>query len=335
MIYEYALDPALVVNWAISRIGRYVRQFGLDQRRLVSDFPKNWQGHVFGALYKHFDDDDTSLEFQNAQFDLNAYLQILTECMVHRNIEVSTDNWFNAAISEHTSRPFYAIFTSNKDDLSPPQVITEKNVEDIRDTYWWLPTVKPTRKSAAEIAVALRPLLKISSKIYLVDPYFDFDPQKPRFLNTLIEIVDQAIKLPRAIQCTPSITVITGVERDGETNDQQAQKFAENIRNRAMQYLPKKIPNGIPIQLLILKNAPGGNPLHNRFLLTDIGGVIIPYGLDDYDREPNHGAEDDLVPMQKGIYEKRWEQYVKLRGVQIVLDPVLICGFSNPSEKNL
>lgn len=81
----------------------------------------------------------------------------------------------------------------------------------------------------------------------------------------------------------------------------------------------------MPIQLLILRNAVQGNPLHNRFLLTDIGGVIIPYGLDDYDREHNHGAEDDLEPMYKGTYEKRWNQYVKLHGVQIVLGPVSIC----------
>jgi hypothetical protein len=104
---------------------------------------------------------------------------------------------------------------------------------------------------------------------------------------------------------------------------------------RAIQYLPKKILNGISIQLIVLKNATQGNPLHNRFLLTDIGGVIIPYGLDDYDREPNHGAEDDLEPMHKGTYEKRWKQYVELCGVQIVLGPVSICGSSNPREKNL
>lgn len=322
MIYEYALDPALVVNWAISRIGRYVKQFGLDERRLVSDFPQDWRGRVVGAFYEHFDYDDTSLEFENAQLDLNAYLQILTDCMVYRNIKLPLDiSWFDAVIAEHNSRPFYAIFTSNKENNSSlPEVITEKNTDDVDDIYWWIPTVKPTRKSAAEIAIALRPFLQASREIYIIDPYFDFDLQKPRFLNTLIEIVRQAISLPHAIQHTPSITVITGVERDGKTNDQQAQKFAENIRNRAMQYLPKKIPNGIPIQLLILKNAAGGNPLHNRFLLTNIGGVIIPYGIDDYDRELNHGAEDDLQPMHKGIYEKRWKQYVKLHGVEKVLD---------------
>lgn len=113
MIYEYALEPRLVVDWAIARIGRYVRQFGLDQRRLVSDFPKDWQNCVVGAFYEYFDYDDTSLEFQNTQRDLDAYLQILTDYMVHRNIKVPLDcNWLDAALSEHKSRPFYAIFVS-------------------------------------------------------------------------------------------------------------------------------------------------------------------------------------------------------------------------------
>lgn len=235
MIYEYVLDPALVVNWAIAGIGRYVGQFGLDHRRLVSDFPKDWQGCVVGAFYEHFDYDDTSLEFQSAQLDLNAYLQILTDYMVYRNIKVPTDiNWLDSAITEHNLRPFYAIFASKKDNHSLSEVITEKNIEDTRDTYWWLPTVEPTRKSATEIAVALRPLLKTSRQIHLVDPYFDFDPKEPRFLNTLIEIINQAIGSHRAVQCTPLIRVITGVERSGKTNDQEAQNFAKNIHKRAI-----------------------------------------------------------------------------------------------------
>jgi hypothetical protein len=327
MIYEYALDPALVVNWAIAGMGQTVMQFGLDQRRLVSDFPKDWKNRVVGNFYEHFEYDDTSLEFQNAQPDLDAYLQILTEYMVYRDIDLPIDNnWLNSAISEHSCRPFYAIFTiGNDDNCSLSRIITERDIGNIQNTHWWLPTVKPTRKSSVEIATVLKPLLKICREIHLVDPYFDFKPEDPRFINTLIEIINQSIFSRRAVQCIPSIRIVTGVERNGETNDQQAEKFAKNIYERAKQHLPKKIPNSISIELIILKNLTQGNPLHNRYLLTDIGGVIIPYGLDDYDRESDHGAEDDLEPMHKGVYEKRWNQYVKLNGVKIVLGPKKIC----------
>src|SRR5262245_3397391 len=110
MIYEYALEPSLVVGWSVAGIGRFVGQFGLDYRRLVSDFPKDWKGRVVGEFYKRFDYDDSSFEFQNAQPALEAYLQILTDCMVPRQVTIPLDaDWLEAAVIEHSKRPFYAI----------------------------------------------------------------------------------------------------------------------------------------------------------------------------------------------------------------------------------
>lgn len=332
MIYEYALEPALVIDWVISKVAVYAREFGLDKRRLVSDFPKNWEGHVYGELYKHFNNDNTSLEFQNAALDLRYYLQILTEYMVYRDSKVLSDDWFNMVILEHNIRPFYGIFSSKNNSIcSSKDVFTEKDINDIKNQKlrWFIPTVDPTRKSATEIAAILRPLLQASREIHIVDPYFDFDQNRPRFEKTLIEIIHQTVKEPRAVKCTPSIEIITGVERDNrkgeETTDEQAKIFANNIHKRAIENLPKKIVNyNISIQLTILKNIPGIDPLHNRFILTDIGGVIFPFGTDDYDRNPDHIPTDDLMPMTKGIYEARWNQYVKkLRKENVVLKEVL------------
>ncbi len=331
MIYEYALDPALVVDWVISELAVYARQFGLDQRRLVSDFPKNWEGHVYGELYNRFD--DTSVEFQNAQLDLPYYMQCLTEGMVKRDTELLSGDWINAVIAEHAIRPFYGIFCSKNDSVClSKEMFTENDINDIKkqNIHWWLPTIKPTRKSAIEIADFLRPLLQASSKIYIVDPYFDFDPNRPRFESTLSEIINQAIKLPRAVCCIPLITIITGVERNNRNHqltDQEAENFAKNIEERAKRHLPKELKNlDIKINLVVLKNMPKNDPLHNRYILTDIGGVIIPFGTDDYDRELEHNATDDLVPMPIGIYKARWKQYVvKLDKLEVIVGPVPIC----------
>ena len=347
MIYEYALEPKLVVDWAIARIGRYVKQFGLDQRRLVSDFPKDWEGNVYGELYKNFNDDDSSVEFQNTQLELQYYLPILTEYMVHRDINIPYDsNWLEVAIAENAIRPFYAIFTSEKDEFSPLGVISEKNVDDIRDNHWTLPTVTVTEKSAVEIAAKLRPLLQAARKIYIVDPYFD--AEKERFRNTLIEIANQATKLPRAVEFNQIITIITKAsndpKRDRLSDDQEKREIefknlAKSKENNAKKYLSKSILSGISINLVVLKNAMQGGRVHNRYLLTDIGGVVIPYGTDEHENtdeyEDTSSTSDDLQPMFKGIYESRWKQYAKpfedqnpstdLRKIGVVLGPVLIC----------
>ncbi len=337
MIYEYALEPSLVVDWALAGIGRFVGQFGMDHRRLISDFPKDWKGHVYEDFLARFDYDNGHPDFVNAQPILDAYLQILTNYIVARKIRVPDGtSWLDETIQEHDARPFHAIFAAQQTSTSPPDVITQQNIDDVWDARWWLPTIKTTKKSAKEIALVLRPLLRIATEIYIVDPYFD--PSAKRFQDTFAEIIRQAATMPRSISSNPVITLMTSVERafkHGEkpTNDIEHEKRLVEERNVAAyilefakRHLPKLVPPDITVRVVILKNALGGDPLHNRFVLTDMGAVIVPYGLDDYDCNEDHSAMDDLTLMPLGMYEERWNQYTQSKGITVVLGPETICG---------
>ena len=55
-----------------------------------------------------------------------------------------------------------------------------------------------------------------------------------------------------------------------------------------------------------LNEKLGGEKLHNRYILTDLGGVTFGIGLDD----GNEGETDDLNLMDRVNYELRWSQYV-------------------------
>ena len=340
MIYEYALEPSLVVDWALAGIGRCVGQFGLDYRRLVSDFPKDWKGQVYGDFLARFDYDYGHPEVANTQPVLDAYLQILTDCMVSRQVTFPHDAvWHDEAIREHAVRPFHAIFAAGQKANPHRDIITENNVDDVRDTRWWLPTLKTTRKSAAEIGNALRPILQAASEIYIVDPYFDASAR--RFQETFAEIMRQATTLPRAILTSPKVTLVTGVdrafkdwERPSTEQEERARlaaesKVAANILELARRHLTGHVPAGVTLRLVILKKADRGDPLHNRFVLTDVGAIIVPHGVDDYDRESDHSAKDDLTPMLRGMYEERWEQYVNSAAVNIVLGPEVISSASS------
>lgn len=337
MIYEYALEPSLVVDWALAGIGRCVGQFGLDYRRLVSDFPRDWRGQVYGDLLARFEYDYGHPDVANTLPTLDAYLQILTDCMVLRDAEISSNAvWLDEAVREHSSRPFHAIFAARQPASHHPDVITEKNVDNIRDPRWWLATLKTTKKSAEEIGAALRPILQAARSIYVVDPYFDAGEK--RFQDTFAEIVRQATTLPRAVTTAPQVTLITGVdrefkEREKPTNaaEEQARKIQEanvasHMHSQAVRYLPQLAPPQVRVQLIILRKVARGDPLHNRFVLTDVGAVILPYGVDDYDREVGHSAKDDLIPMPRGMYQERWSQYANGVGTDVVLGPVLVCN---------
>lgn len=330
MIYEYALDPSLVVNWAINETGRVVGQFGMDQRRLLSDFPRDWKGLAYGEFYKHFGYDDTSLAFQNAQPAFEAYIQWLTDHTVRRNRTMDENkSWLDEAVREHAVHPFHAIMASHTGDGSCAALITPHVIDDIRDSRWYLPTIASARKTAVEIAQAVAPLLKVANKIVLVDPYFD--PSEPRFLATFTEMMKVAFGASRCIDAWPSVSIMTNVyqahrARDGEFTARQKANVAAELIRKANQHLPAHLPRGASVEFLCLENPPSGDAFHNRFVLTDVGGVIAPYGLDDFSGGAAHNARDDLQPMSKGVYEGRWKQYVEKRDISIISGPVRVDG---------
>ena len=49
----------------------------------------------------------------------------------------------------------------------------------------------------------------------------------------------------------------------------------------------------------------GGEQLHNRYILSDLGGVSFGYGLDEGDE----GETDDITLMDKDQHQHRWFQY--------------------------
>jgi len=331
VIFEYALDPKLIVEWAISGTGRYVGQIGMDHRRLLSDFPKGWKERTVGEFYERFGYDDSSVEFQNAQPNFEAYLQLLTDYTVCRSAEIRSDaDWFRAAIDEHNKHPFYAIMSKERVDGEQLDfVITPEVIDDVRNQKWYLPTIKSSRKSAVEIADVLAPMLTMARQIVLVDPYFD--PDKERFLTSFAEMMRRVFFSELAITRSLRIVLMTGVEqkhqaRDGVFTPEQKRRVADDLRVKAERVLPAFLPKGVVMDFYCLTNPERGDPLHNRFVLTDVGGVIVPYGLDDYDSVKAHDAKDDLQPMHKGIYEGRWIQYGERKGIDVVLGPVPIAG---------
>jgi len=330
VIYEYALDPMLVVDWAIGGKGRFVGQFGMDQRRLVSDYPKDWAGEVYGAFYEYFGCDDSSLAFQNAQPELQSYVQWLSEFTVQRDVSRTAEHtWLQGAVAEHGRRPFHAIMTTTEDGIECREVITPEVLDNLRDSRWYLPTIMATKKSAENLAVAMEPMLRGAQYIVLVDPYFD--AADARYQASFSALVRAACGARGNGSSLPQLIVMTGIEQkrkrdEGKFTRAAMTRIADELCVKARQEIPKLLPRGMCVSFYCLKHPDGGDPLHNRYVLTDIGGVIAPYGLAEYRRGKARDAKDDLTPMPKGMYSERHQQYVKKIGIDIVLGEIRIEG---------
>ena len=93
------------------------------------------------------------------------------------------------------------------------------------------------------------------------------------------------------------VEIHTAAERTG------TEKF---FRGECERRLCQWIPDGIPVLVRRLRQKQDGEQLHNRYILTDLGGVTFGTGLDEGDE----GETDDITLMDRGQYELRWSQYV-------------------------
>jgi hypothetical protein len=89
------------------------------------------------------------------------------------------------------------------------------------------------------------------------------------------------------------------------------------FKTQCRQCLPQIIPNGVRVLVAQWREKQQGEKLHNRFILTDIGGVSFGIGLDDADG--NDGQTEDIQLLNEETYKLRLGQYT---GSTLAFDPV-------------
>ena len=324
MIYEYAVEPALVAGWARNREIGLAPQFGLDQRRVVSDFPTYWEGEVTGALMESFDYDAGDPEYIDAQAYLDGLLSFMKQNMVGRHHRNTDQQWINQALQEHATEPFHAILASRV-IVGHEQIITPDVVRRFHDARWYLPTIDVTAKTVEALADHLAPLLRMANQIILVDPYFK--PQDPAYREVLAKLLDRSLERRSPNRPRPELTVMAGVgDRDrpatGLPVADQLRNEADSRCKAALARLGQCVPAGMSITFQCIAEFTDGDQVHNRYLLTDLGGACIPYGT----QALGENIFDDISPLYVGQYRKRWRQYGKGDGIRIIGTAVIVHG---------
>ena len=77
------------------------------------------------------------------------------------------------------------------------------------------------------------------------------------------------------------------------------------FRQQCERRLPGIVPRGLRVDLVRLRQRDGGERLHNRYILTELGGVTFGVGLDQGDSADT----DDIQLLDRAQYEARWRQY--------------------------
>lgn len=294
MIHEYAIEPRLIaMAGERSRYRFWTREFGLGTPRIMAQLPKltKWKSQVLKAL-----DSDLGEIEQARVVELIQYLSS-NSSMREGAAYDGSQPWIDNALTEHQRQPFQAILatTNSKEDEA---VLVSDPPDSIDDAapLWLLPRGVCVSRKASDMAAAVGCMLRSCREVVFIDPYFrSSNPRHYRVMEKLLCAIAHgrvAGAIRRLEICSGSDPKIPSIERLEQEFRRGLAKFLE--------------PNTM-LTLRKLTQKSGGEKLHNRYILTDLGGVQFGIGLDDGEE----GETDDVTLLEKDQYLKRWSQYCR------------------------
>lgn len=252
MIHEFAIDPSILNNWKDFRY--FWDQCGVSQARMISDFPRSWGLMVYQACE------------ESADRKLKEIEVLLTRGIGKKLIRLrrpfdESKNWLENAYAQHNVQPFKAVVAAENPRHLPYVLVADDVHNNV--PFWNVPNQIWVKRKAADMAQRLALFLKASSEFVFIDPYFN--PTDPDFCCSLEHFLIQL----------SSCRYIKRIEY--HTSDRRCLKndFERNCRIR----LPRIIPRGVEVRFVQWKQRHPGKDIHDRFILTDIGGIGFGAGL--------------------------------------------------------
>jgi hypothetical protein len=175
----------------------------------------------------------------------------------------------------------------------------------------------------ADIVRALEPLLRFASEVRFVDPHLDasladfFEP-----LAALLKVAQQ-----RGNPAALKLEFHTGAKRKRVTGQStKPEDIAREIVDDCKQAFAAVLKRGTSLRVFVWsEGVAGAEKIHNRYVLTNVGGVSVPAGLDR--ARPAQAHTDDFTVLSRDQHQLRWAQYGEgSRLLKCVLGPVTVAG---------
>lgn len=304
MIHAFALEPQLVATWGRREEFRFIHdKFGLGTPRVFLELPafSTWKKAVYAAA--------TALAL--SQEDMKRIEELFRIFGEHRHRRANSvydglRAWLDNAEAEYARRPFAGIVAiENPRHHAAVLVASQLGASS---AGWTLTAGGSPARTPEALAAALSAMVTNCRQLHLVDPHFG--PNKARFrrvLEALMDVVANAglqLDVVRIHCMVQSDYGLASFERDAER-------------------MARRLPDGVAIEFVRWQRRSGGDRLHNRYVLTDVGGVALGTGLDD----GSAGETDDVLLLPRAQYELRWSQYVDANGAFDCVDrPKVIVG---------
>ncbi|MCF8070664.1 MAG: hypothetical protein K9L30_18945 [Desulfobacterales bacterium] len=292
MIYEYAIEPELLVEWAQNQIvASYINDnFGLGKPRLMSEFPKLKKIRKQYLEYTNQPEND-----DHAKKRLAELFSCLTEKTIKRQNYYydGQKSWLeNAELEDAQKMPFRAII-SQKNPRQKSKILLNEAIGGWPAKYWDADDSIRVKKQAQSIIELITPLLYSCNKIYWIDPYFRLQKNISLFRLILKTLLSHNKDLSKQ-----TFEIHFSIDNLGATQKHIEKQFRKKIEP----ILPEKLV----LNIKGWSRLPGKEKYHDRFLLTDIGGIRSSFGFDEEYGE----VTTALDLLSKKEYLSRMQNYI-------------------------
>jgi len=289
MIYEYALDPKLIIKWATDKKDcRYFNEkFGIGKSRLICEYPRE-------AFHKQFEDELKNIENDMQKTRALELYRSIASKTIKRELSKYENNlsWLENADKEHNRCKFHAILACSNPQNNE-NIIDGLNFDE-KHSRWKLESGKVIIKKAKDIADTLAEMLKNAESVIFIDPYFEATID--RFQKTY-ELFFEKFTL----QCRNSYPPRIEIHASTKRNPYSSTSFKKNCEQ-----MKAYIPKNLTVTFKVWRRMSKGPDLHNRYILTDLGGILLGHGTD----EGKKGYIDDINLLASEQYSTHWRNYI-------------------------
>ena len=251
LVHDYALEPELVAE-CDKFLYRYLTQykkFSWDTGRVVVQYPKNWRKLVHKLV-----GDEKRLEV------LLAWLprtQIVRPASTWNNMST----WLENAEQENSPYPFHVILARDN-PRKQSNVVRGADISSRTGNRAWYdpPPSFTVNRTAVSMAACIEPMLRYATKIRFIDPHFD--PSQYKYRESLCKFLSIICHRGRQVDLKYHISASYNDAPDWDD-------FEKDCKT----HLPPLIPTGFKLTIRRWYNKPNGERFHNRYILTNIGGV--------------------------------------------------------------
>jgi hypothetical protein len=247
----------------ISDVAFLYEAFGIDQGRLISEYPRKrkWTQVARQLISQHARDESE----RSALIELLIALE--KRALYDRQSATWDDNkgWTENAVDEHARRQFRAIL--NHKPTAQTDVTTIADIWKVAP--WKNPPSLSIARNARQMVDTALPLIHLSKTLVLIDR--NFEPADARFSKVLIEFAKRLLTQAHA----PKISQIKYVTTHEDSNNRTVKLFENECRT----ILQSRMPLGISVKFVLKAKRL----LHDRFVLTDRGCLQYGIGLDEGD----------------------------------------------------